>query len=70
MHTLKLADALYRAGKPFDLLPLTGTHLMSDPLLTQRLYSRIIGFFNQHLGEPPRATEPAPAPAEPAPGHP
>jgi dipeptidyl aminopeptidase/acylaminoacyl peptidase len=55
MHTLKLADALYRAGRPFDLLPLTGTHLMSDPVQTLRLWTRIIDFFNAHLGGPQRA---------------
>ncbi|HEX2971484.1 MAG TPA: DPP IV N-terminal domain-containing protein [Tepidisphaeraceae bacterium] len=52
-HTLRLADALFRAGKDFDLLPLSGfTHLTPDPLITQRLGSRTIQYFRRHLGRP------------------
>lgn len=52
-HTLKLADALFRAGKDFDLLPLSSmTHMTPDPVVTERLYSRIAGYFQQHLGKP------------------
>jgi dipeptidyl-peptidase 4 len=52
-HTLKLADALFRAGKSFDLLPLSSmTHMTPDPVVTERLYSRIAGYFQQHLGKP------------------
>ncbi len=52
-HTLKLADALFRAGKDFELLPLSGlTHMVPDPVVTQRLYSRIAGHFHKHLGKP------------------
>src|SRR5262245_2679298 len=37
MHSLKLADALFRAGKPFELLPLSNfTHMVPDPLVTHR----------------------------------
>jgi dipeptidyl-peptidase-4 len=54
-HTLKLADALFRAGKDFDLLPLSSmTHMTPDPVVTERLYSRIAGFFQEHLGKPTR----------------
>ena len=43
LHSLKLADALFRAGKPFDLLPLQGfTHMVPDPLVRERLYTRIL----------------------------
>ena len=50
MHSLKLADALFRAGKPFEFLPLTGfTHMVPDPLVTERLYTRIVGFLDRHL---------------------
>ena len=49
-HTLKLSDALFRAGKPHELLPLSGlTHMVPDPLVTQRQYERVMGFFKQHL---------------------
>jgi dipeptidyl-peptidase-4 len=52
-HTLKLTDALFRAGKDFDLLPLSGlTHMVPDPVVTQRLYGRFAAFFRHHLGEP------------------
>jgi dipeptidyl-peptidase-4 len=51
-HTLKLADALFRAGKDFDLLPLSSmTHMTPDPVVTERLYSRIVSYFQTHLGE-------------------
>jgi dipeptidyl-peptidase-4 len=41
-HTLKLCDALFRAGKPFSLLPLPGlTHMVPDPVVKQQLYGRI-----------------------------
>jgi dipeptidyl-peptidase-4 len=52
-HTLKLTDALFRAGKEFNVLPLSGlTHLVPDPVVTQRLYGRFAGFMQQHLGKP------------------
>jgi len=50
LHALKLSNALFRAGKPHDLLPLAGfTHMVPDPLVTERLYSRMVGFFQEHL---------------------
>ncbi|MHC4416432.1 MAG: S9 family peptidase, partial [Planctomycetota bacterium] len=50
MHSLKLADALFRAGRHFELLPLPGfTHMVPDPLVTRRLYTRIVSFFDAHL---------------------
>ncbi len=52
-HTLKLADALFKAGKDFELLPLSGfTHMVPDPVVTQRLYGRFVRFFHEHLGKP------------------
>ena len=70
VHTFKLADALYRAGRPYDLLPLTGTHLITDPALTLRLHSRIMDYFNEHMGEPLCADAPGPDSANPASGRP
>jgi dipeptidyl-peptidase-4 len=50
MHTLKLADALFRAGRDFELLPLSGfTHMVPDPLVTERLYTRIMRFLDEHV---------------------
>jgi dipeptidyl-peptidase-4 len=55
-HTLKLTDALFRAGKDFEVLPLSGfTHMVPDPVVTQRLYARIAGHFRKHLGVPTEA---------------
>ncbi len=53
-HTLKLANALFRAGRDFETLPLPGvTHMYtSDPVVMERLWARTAGFFKSHLGEP------------------
>jgi dipeptidyl-peptidase 4 len=52
-HTLKLTNALFRAGKDFDLLPLAGmTHMTPDPVVMERLYERIAGHFHKALGDP------------------
>jgi dipeptidyl-peptidase-4 len=53
MHSLKMTNGLFRAGKRFDFLPLAGfTHMVPDPEVTVRLESRIVAFFKRHLGEP------------------
>jgi dipeptidyl-peptidase 4 len=50
-HSLKLADALFKAGKSFEFLPLQGfTHMVPDPLVQERLYGRIVDFLFDHLG--------------------
>lgn len=48
-HTLQLADALYLAGKPYEFMPMLGTHMISDPLVRLRQQVRIIDFFNREL---------------------
>lgn len=48
-HTLQLADALFLAGKPYELLPMLGTHMVSDPTVRLRQQSRIIEFFHREL---------------------
>jgi dipeptidyl-peptidase-4 len=48
-HTLQLADALYRAGQPYELLPMLGTHMISDPLVKLRQQQRIMEFFERTL---------------------
>lgn len=51
-HSLKLSDALFRAGKQHEFLPLSNfTHMVADPLFTKRQYERIIGFFERHLAD-------------------
>lgn len=52
-HSLKLVDALFRHGKDFEMVPLSGlTHMVPDPLVMERLHARIAGFFRKHLGKP------------------
>ncbi|XXF76866.1 DPP IV N-terminal domain-containing protein [Myxococcaceae bacterium GXIMD 01537] len=49
-HTLKLSDALFRAGKPHELLPLSGlTHMVPDPLVTERQWERVMAHFQKNL---------------------
>ncbi len=51
-HSLKMSDALFRAGKHHELLVLSDfTHMVADPLVTMRLNKRIIEFFQKHLTE-------------------
>ena len=53
LHSLKMTDDLFRAGKKFEFLPLSGfTHMVPEPNVTIRLNSRIAAFFKEHLGEP------------------
>jgi dipeptidyl-peptidase-4 len=49
-HAIEMSDALFRAGQHHEFLPLSGfTHMVPDPLVTQRLYSRLLGFFDRSL---------------------
>jgi len=49
-ESLLLADALFRAGKPFELLPQLGqTHQFHEPALMQRYWERVFAFFEKHL---------------------
>jgi dipeptidyl-peptidase-4 len=57
MHSLKMSEALFRAGKEHDFLPLSGfTHMVPEPLTTVRLYQRIVGYFEKHLTGVPAAS--------------
>lgn len=51
-NTLALGDALFRAGKPYELLALGSTHMMTDPVAEAALLGRQIEFFRAHLGLP------------------
>jgi len=50
-HTLKLADALFRQGKPCEVLPLVNaTHMLgADKETAQRLWELRASFFQRHL---------------------
>lgn len=53
MHSLKMADVLFKNGKDYDFLVLPGfTHMVPDPVVTRSLYSRIAKFFLERLGAP------------------
>jgi dipeptidyl-peptidase-4 len=50
VHSLRLCEALNRAGKDYEFLPLVNqTHMVADPLATVRLYSRLIDHFDRAL---------------------
>jgi dipeptidyl-peptidase-4 len=52
-HSLKLVDSLFKHGKDFEMVPLSGlTHMVPDPLVMERLHGRIAAFFQKHLGRP------------------
>lgn len=52
MHSLKMSQALFRAGKHFEFLPLAGfTHMVPDPEVTTRLYTRIAEFFLKNVAQ-------------------
>jgi dipeptidyl-peptidase-4 len=50
MHSLKMSNELFRAGRRHDFLVLSDfTHMVADPLVTTRLYQAIVGFLIQGL---------------------
>ncbi|MBY0308013.1 MAG: S9 family peptidase, partial [Phycisphaerales bacterium] len=53
VNSLRLADALFRAGKPFEFVPLSGfAHAVNEPAALARLWERAAGFFARNLGGP------------------
>lgn len=49
-HTLRLTDALLRAGREFEVLPLPGfTHMVPDPVVAEQRWQRTAAFFRRHL---------------------
>lgn len=53
VHGLKMADALFRAGKRFDFLPLSNqTHMVSKPEFVIPMWTRVVDYFEEHLGDP------------------
>jgi dipeptidyl-peptidase 4 len=52
-HSLKIADALTRANKPYEFMPLSGqTHMVTQPALVKAINTRMAEFFITHLGKP------------------
>jgi len=53
LHSLKLCDALFRAGRSFEFVPLGGyTHMVADSLGVTQVNQRIVRHFRRHLGAP------------------
>jgi dipeptidyl-peptidase 4 len=53
LNSLKLSDALSRAGHPVAFWPLAKTtHMLVEPKLTQDVYLRASGFLREHLQRP------------------
>jgi dipeptidyl-peptidase-4 len=48
-HSLKLADALFRAGRPYEFLPLSVTHQIPDAVVRERLWQRTVDFLLKNL---------------------
>jgi dipeptidyl-peptidase-4 len=60
IHSLKLVDALFRAGKQVDFVPLAGfTHMVPEPAMRRRVEERILAYFDEHLLGPPGFSAPA-----------
>ncbi|MEX2120026.1 MAG: DPP IV N-terminal domain-containing protein [Pirellulales bacterium] len=50
LHSLKISDALFRAGIEHDFLPLSGhTHMVADPAVTRLVNTRIADYLVEHL---------------------
>jgi len=49
-HALLLADALFRAGRPFELVPIAGaTHMVPDPTASVRRWEATAAFLGRSL---------------------
>lgn len=60
-NTLRLGDALNRAGRDWSLLPLPGqTHSVVEPAQVRQVYTRLAEFFRRELGPPTDAAPPRP----------
>jgi dipeptidyl-peptidase-4 len=60
-NSLKLADALNRANRDWEMLPLPGqTHGVIAPEQVRQVYGRMSDFFRRELGAPTDAAPPRP----------
>ncbi len=50
-HAMALVEALFRAGKPVELLPVAATHMTPDPEIALALARARVRFFREHLGQ-------------------
>ena len=49
-NTMQLTGALLKAGKPYELLLLPGTHMLADDTIRARETERQMEFLAEHLG--------------------
>lgn len=49
---MRLTLALLKAGKPYELMLLPGTHMLAEPKLRASESARVAEFFRKHLAEP------------------
>ena len=58
-NMLRLSSALLAAGRPHEVLPLTGaTHRVSDETAAENLLWHEVSFFRRHLGQSPSPVAP------------
>jgi dipeptidyl-peptidase-4 len=48
-NSLGLVEALFRAGKPFELVPVAASHMTPDPVIALALARRQLAFFRENL---------------------
>lgn len=48
-HSLTFVEALFRAGRRFELLPVSATHMTPDPEIALSLHRRQLSFFRDNL---------------------
>lgn len=48
-HSLTFVEALFRAGRRFELLPVSATHMTPDPEIALSLHRRQLSFFRENL---------------------
>jgi dipeptidyl-peptidase-4 len=50
VNTFKLTQALLKAGKPYDLVLLPGTHMLADPAFEAAEQDRVVEFLSRTIG--------------------
>ncbi len=50
VNTVKLTQALLKAGKPYELVLLPGTHMLADPAVRTAEQERVVAFLTRTIG--------------------
>jgi len=50
-HTVTLTNALFLAGKPYEFMPMLGTHMAAaeSPVIQMREQQRLVAFLQRNL---------------------